>query len=57
MLSHIGGIAVSTEVLDKVAQGTALTPQEADLFAHHPRISRDLIAKIPRLERVAEVVL
>ncbi|HLJ96550.1 MAG TPA: HD domain-containing phosphohydrolase [Gemmataceae bacterium] len=56
MLSQVGCIAISGELVDKAARGLALTPQEASLFANHPRIGRDLIAKIPRLKQVAEIV-
>src|SRR5262249_2300178 len=56
MLSQVGCIAVSTRIMDKVTQGTELTPQEAERFALHPRIGHDLLAHIPRMEEVARIV-
>lgn len=57
MLSQVGCIAVSADLVDKAARGVTLTLQETDLLTQHPRIAHDLIAHIPRLERVAEVIL
>lgn len=57
MLCQLGCIAVPADVLDKAARGAALAPQEATLLAHQARTGRDLIAHIPRLERIAEILL
>jgi CheY-like chemotaxis protein len=56
MLSHIGCIAVPPEVLDKAAARMALSKDEEETFTAHPSIGHDLIAKIPRLEVIAEIV-
>jgi response regulator RpfG family c-di-GMP phosphodiesterase len=56
MLSQVGCIALSADTVDRAVRGSFLTSQEADLFAQHPRTGRDLIANIPRLKHVAEIV-
>jgi CheY-like chemotaxis protein len=56
MLSQIGCITVPEETLRKVANGDPLTGKELDLYHQHPNIGHDLIARIPRLEKVAEII-
>jgi CheY-like chemotaxis protein len=53
MLSQIGCVTIPETVLRKVYQGESLQPDEARMFAAHPRIGHELIASIPRLEAVA----
>jgi len=55
-LSQIGCIAVPPAVLEKRARGEALTPDEEALLAPHPQVAAKLIAEIPRLETIAEMV-
>jgi len=56
MLSQVGCVTVPDTVLEKANRGDALTEQESRMFRSHPRVGRDLIAHIPRLEDVAEIV-
>ncbi len=56
MLSQIGCIAVPPEILEKRYAGTALTVEEQKIFASHPSVGQKLLAKIPRLEVVAEII-
>ncbi|MBI5315343.1 MAG: response regulator [Nitrospirae bacterium] len=56
MLSQIGCVILPESVLKKVYQGAALTAEETQLFNQHPFIAYDLIAKIPRMKRVAEII-
>ncbi|RMF86633.1 MAG: response regulator [Planctomycetota bacterium] len=56
MLSQIGCVAVPAQILEKVYNGEELKPQERDIYESHPKLARELLAKIPRLERVAEIV-
>lgn len=56
MLSQIGCITVPEETLLKIAEYEPLTGRELDLYQHHPYIGHDLIAQIPRLEMVAEII-
>ena len=56
MLSQIGCVILPESVLKKVYRGEALTGEESQLFNQHPFVAYDLIAKIPRMKRVAEII-
>jgi CheY-like chemotaxis protein len=56
MLSQIGCIAVPSDILEKLYTGMALTAEEQKTFASHPSIGKKLLAKIPRLEVIAEII-
>lgn len=57
ILSQIGCIAVPAGILERVYSGTPLSPQERTIFLTHPAIGHRLLAGIPRLEVVAEIIL
>jgi hypothetical protein len=56
MLSQVGCIAVPPDILEKVHAGDALTKAEAESFAGHPAVGHSLLAKIPRLEGIADII-
>ncbi len=56
MLSQIGCVTVPPDTLDKIYHGQPLTPEESAMFEGHPSVGRDLVANIPRLEPVAEII-
>lgn len=56
MLSQIGCVILPEPVLKKVYRGEVLTGEESQLFNQHPFVAYDLIAKIPRMKRVAEII-
>ena len=56
MLSQVGCVSIPAEVLTKAYEGQELTPAEQDMFDAYPRASHELIACIPRLEEVAQIV-
>jgi response regulator RpfG family c-di-GMP phosphodiesterase len=56
MLALIGCITVPPSILSKVAAAEPLSQAEQRIFAAHPSVGHSLLAKIPRLERVAEMV-
>lgn len=56
MLSQIGCVTVSPDILDKVYSGTSLSKNEADLFASQYQVGARLLARIPRLEEVAQMI-
>jgi len=56
MLSQIGCVTIPQQILNKVYRGKQLSPQEKEIFDSHPKIGRELIANIPRLELVAEII-
>jgi response regulator RpfG family c-di-GMP phosphodiesterase len=57
LLSQLGCVTMAQEILDKQAQGEPLTDREANEFAAHPLLGADLIGRIPRLGRVAKIIL
>lgn len=56
MLSQIGCVILPEIVLDKVYRGDVLTAEETQLYKQHPFIGADLIAAIPRMKPVAEII-
>jgi response regulator RpfG family c-di-GMP phosphodiesterase len=56
MLSHIGYVAIPGSVLEKFREGSALSGVEKDMLSRAPQIGADLLANIPRLQAVAEIV-
>lgn len=56
MLSQVGCVAVPEEILQKIADGASLTNKETGLYHQFPQTGHDLIARIPRMESVAEMV-
>jgi len=56
MLAPIGRIAIPPDIDKKLTLGEELTSVEAEIVVEAPKRSRDLIANIPRLTEVAEIV-
>ncbi len=56
MLSQIGCVTIPPETLDKIYHRQKLTAVESEMFESHPAIGRDLVANIPRLGGVAEII-
>ena len=56
MLSQIGCVILPESVLKKVCRGEVLTDEESQLFKQHPFVAYDLVAKIPRMRQVAEII-
>ena len=56
LLSQIGLVAVPADILHRHAAGESLPPEQRSVIDGHPRIGRELLAKIPRLEAVAEMI-
>jgi response regulator RpfG family c-di-GMP phosphodiesterase len=56
MLSQIGCITVPEETLTKVYEGKSLTADELRMVDNSPQVGHDLIARIPRLEPVADII-
>lgn len=56
MLSHIGCVSLPVGVLEKISMGKDLTVQERKLFESHPTLGAGLLAHIPRLGGVAEII-
>ena len=56
MLSQIGWIILQEETLKKIYRGLELSEDEKQLFKKHPSVASDLIVKIPRMEKIAEII-
>lgn len=56
MLAQIGCVALPPMTLDKVEAGQPMTADERGLYQRHPEIGHKLIAHIPRMEPVAELI-
>ena len=56
MLSQIGCVIVPEDTLVKAYTGAPLSPQETEMFHNHVEVGKDLVASIPRLEPVAEII-
>lgn len=56
MLSQIGCVAVPPEILEKIRGGDPLDAGEASIINSQSKIASDLLAQIPRLELVAQMV-
>ena len=56
MLSQIGCVILPEIVLDKVYRGEPLTSQQSQLYKQHPFMGADLVAAIPRMKPVAEII-
>lgn len=55
-LSQIGCVVVPPEVMEKCHLKLPLTQKEQEIVAAHSRVGHQLLAKIPRLESVAQMV-
>ncbi|MBE7557954.1 response regulator [bacterium] len=56
LLSQVGCVSLPGEVIDKLHRGYKLSEEEQRMFDGHPQVGRDLIANIPRLAGVAEII-
>lgn len=56
MLSQIGCVVLSEEVMRKVSKGIPLSEEEKQSFDMHPGIGGELISRIPRMQGVAEII-
>lgn len=56
MLSQIGTMTLPEDLVRKHFHGEALTEKEQQLFDKHPYIGAELLATIPRLGDIAEII-
>jgi hypothetical protein len=57
MLSELGCLTLTPDLLEAIHAGEELTPENETRYSQHPQIGHDLLARIPRLELVAEMIL
>lgn len=55
-LANIGSLAVPDDVIERSAKAEVLTHAEQQMLARHPHVASDVIARIPRMDGVAEIV-
>jgi response regulator RpfG family c-di-GMP phosphodiesterase len=56
-LSQLGMIALPASIVEKCRRGEQLRPADQELMESHPESAHNLLERIPRLERVAKIVL
>lgn len=56
MLSPLGNITIPPEIILKMTEGKELTVAEREIVDGGPEAARDLIANIPRLKPISEIV-
>jgi response regulator RpfG family c-di-GMP phosphodiesterase len=56
MLSQVGCITLTGDVLEKIYSGQTLDEEEANQYGQHPEIGSRLIEHIPRLDVIAAMV-
>ncbi len=56
LLAQIGYVTIPPEILHKKYNMMSLNKKERMIFAKHLRVGEDLLANIPRLEKVAEAI-
>ncbi len=56
MLSQLGCVAIPEQTLQRAFNCEDLMPAERDMLREHPETARNLLAHIPRMEPVAEIV-
>lgn len=57
MLSELGCLTLTPDLLEAIHAGEPLTPEHERRYSQHPQIAHDLLARIPRLELVADMIL
>ncbi len=55
-LSHLGCLTIPPEIMSKAATRAPLTSKEKNIFETHPEVGANLLANIPGLEIVAEII-
>jgi len=56
MLSQIGYISLPAELVEKLYYGQKLSAEETALSAGAPKVARTLLARIPRIEAVVQIL-
>lgn len=57
MLCQLGCITLTDTVLEKVFNGEPLSAEEAQVYAMHPTITAGMLAQIPRMGKVTEIIV
>jgi response regulator RpfG family c-di-GMP phosphodiesterase len=57
MLSELGCLTLAPELLEAIHASESLSPEDEKRYAQHPKIAHDLLARIPKLELIADIIL
>lgn len=56
MLSQLGCVTIPDETMNRVINNEPLSDDEARMYNNYPKIGAELIANIPRLEHIKEII-
>lgn len=56
LMSQIGCITLPSDILQRLQAGLSISDEEQEMYVNHTKIGSGLIKKIPRLEKVAEII-
>ena len=56
MLSQLGLLILPPGTMNSYIAGEKLTAEQTQIFEMHPVVAKDLIAKLPRMQSIAEIV-
>jgi response regulator RpfG family c-di-GMP phosphodiesterase len=56
LLSQLGCVTLAPDTIDSVYAGRELSPQEQSQYVNHPKVARDLLKNIPRMEPIAWMI-
>lgn len=56
MLSQLGCVLTGNDILTKIYADQPLSDAECEIYQSHPQVGATMINKIPRLEKVAEII-
>src|SRR5208282_5904940 len=56
MMSQLGCVTLDPDTLETVYAGGELSPDEKAQYINHPRVARDLLKNIPRMEAIASMI-
>ena len=56
LLSQLGCVTLVPDTIDSVYAGRELSPEEQAQYVNHPKVTRDLLKNIPRMEPIAWMI-
>lgn len=56
LLSHVGCVALPSDIMEKMDHGGSLSPEEQQIFGMHPSIAANLLANINQMDPVAAII-
>ena len=56
LLSQIGFVAIPPDIIEKLAADAGSGNTYEEVMARHPAVAKELLGKIPRLEKIAEII-